>query len=105
MEPFDVAVVFQVIIRRAAMHDAESAQRFQEARGSELRAVVRRQRQLGLAAALGQPCKHLNENGYFLAEIVDEHYVGAIFVELGEEHVASIGRDGHPVGEVVITLE
>jgi hypothetical protein len=24
---------------------------------------------------------------------------------LGEEHVASIGRDGHPVGEVVITLE
>jgi hypothetical protein len=51
MEPFDVAVAFGVMIRRAPMRDAEPAQRLQEARGSELRSVVRRQRQDCFAAA------------------------------------------------------
>src|ERR1700683_2483754 len=44
MEPFDVAVAFRVMISRPPMSDAEPPQRLQEARRSELRAVVRRQR-------------------------------------------------------------
>ena len=50
MEPFDVTVAFRVMIRRPPMRDAEPAQGLQEARRSELRPVVRRQRQVFLAA-------------------------------------------------------
>ena len=51
MEPFDVAVAFRVMIRGPPMGDAEPPQRLQEARRSELRPVVRGQRQVLLATA------------------------------------------------------
>jgi hypothetical protein len=38
-----IAAAFRVLMRRAPMGDAEPAQRFQEARRSELRSVIRRQ--------------------------------------------------------------
>jgi len=60
MEPFDVAVTFRVMIRRPPMGDAEPPQRFQEARRSELRPVVGGQRQVFLAASLGQPFDFLS---------------------------------------------
>jgi hypothetical protein len=58
LEPFDVAVAVRVMLRRPPMHDAESPEGFQEPRRRELRSVVRRQRQVLLAAALGQPFEH-----------------------------------------------
>src|SRR5690348_2326832 len=57
MEPFDVAVTFRVMISRAPMGDAEPPKRFQETRGSELRAIVGREGDVRLTAALGQPCQ------------------------------------------------
>ena len=44
MEPFDVAVAFRVMIRRAPVRDAEPRERFQEARRGELRAIAPRER-------------------------------------------------------------
>jgi hypothetical protein len=44
MKLFDVAVAFRVMIGRSPMGDAEPPQRFQETRGSELRAVAPRER-------------------------------------------------------------
>src|SRR5579863_8931846 len=58
MEPFDVAVAFRVMIRRPPMGDAEPPQRLQEARRSELRPVVGRQRQVRLTASRGKPIQH-----------------------------------------------
>jgi hypothetical protein len=55
MDPFDVAVAFRVVIRRAAVCDAEPRERFYKLRRSELCAVVRGQCYVRLAAALGQP--------------------------------------------------
>jgi hypothetical protein len=52
MEPFDVAVAFPMMIRRAVMRDAELAQRLQEARRCEPRPVVGRQRQVLRAASV-----------------------------------------------------
>ena len=57
MEPFDVAVAFLVMIRRPPLRDAEPPECRQEARRSELCAVVGRQRHVRFAAALGQPCQ------------------------------------------------
>ncbi len=42
MEPFDVAVALRVMTRRPPMDDAPPPQRFQETRGGELCATVRR---------------------------------------------------------------
>ena len=58
MEPFNVTVAFRVMIRRPSVRDAEPCERFQEPRRSELRSVIRRQRHVFLAAALGQPFEH-----------------------------------------------
>lgn len=44
MEPFDVAVAFGVMIRRASMRDAQPVQVLDEPGGSELRAVAPRER-------------------------------------------------------------
>src|SRR5580700_10145659 len=58
MEPFDVAVALRVMIGRAAMRDPEPYERFQEPRGSELRAVIGGQRQVGLAASCRKPMQY-----------------------------------------------
>jgi hypothetical protein len=58
MEPFDVAVGFRVIIRRAAMRDAQSMQRFDESRRSELCAIVGGQGDARSAAARRGPFEH-----------------------------------------------
>ena len=58
VEPFDVAVAFRVMIRRPPMGDAEPPQRLQEARRSELRPVVGRQRQVRLTASCGKSIQH-----------------------------------------------
>ena len=44
MEPFDVAVAFRMMIRRAAVRDAQPVQRFDEPGRGELRAVAPRER-------------------------------------------------------------
>ena len=54
MEPFDLAVAFRVMMGRPPMRDAEPAECFQEPPRSELCSVVRRQRHVLSAAALGQ---------------------------------------------------
>jgi len=51
MKTFDVAVAFRMMIRRSAVGDAQPRKRFHVSRGSELRPVVGRQRQLRLWAA------------------------------------------------------
>ena len=43
MEPFDVAIALGMMIRRAAVRDAEPLQRFEEARRGELRAIAPRE--------------------------------------------------------------
>ena len=44
MEPFDVAIAFRVMIRRASMCDAQPVQGLDEPGRSELRAVAPRER-------------------------------------------------------------
>src|SRR5437762_3532316 len=54
MKTFDVAVAFRMMIRRAAVGDAQPRKRFDVTRRGELRSVVRGQRQLRPAASSRQ---------------------------------------------------
>lgn len=58
VEPLDVTVAFRMMVGRAAVRDAQLREGFQEPGRSELCAIVRGQRQVGLAAAFGQPFQH-----------------------------------------------
>ncbi len=40
-----------------------------------------------------------------LVEVADQHDIGVVFVQLGIEHVAAVGRDGDAVGEFAISFE
>src|SRR3989442_3900049 len=58
MEPFDVAVSLRMMVRRAPMRYPEPRERFQEPRGSEMRSVVRGQRQVRSSTSFRQPLQH-----------------------------------------------
>src|SRR3974390_1614665 len=55
MEPFDVAVALRVMIRRAAVRDAEPVQGFDEPERSELGPIIGGQSDTRLPAARGKP--------------------------------------------------
>src|SRR5882762_9610252 len=49
--------------------------------------------------------EHFGVADYPLAEVVDEHDVAVLLVDLGIEDVAAIGRDGQSVVEVFVQCE
>src|SRR5580698_736034 len=58
VEPFDAAVALRVMIRGAAMRDAQPVQGLDEPGRSELCAIVRGQNQLALATPGRQSVEH-----------------------------------------------
>src|SRR5215467_10820335 len=58
MEPFDVAVALRMVIRRAAMRDAEPRQRLHEPRRGKLRSIVGGQNQITFTTSGRQALQH-----------------------------------------------
>ena len=48
---------------------------------------------------------NVSGGGIRLAEMIHEHNVGVALIDLGEEHIAPVRGNGHPLGKVLVRSE